>query len=349
MTPHDFQSRLLAWFDRHGRKDLPWQNPTTPYRVWISEVMLQQTQVATVIPYFNAFVARFPDIDTLASAPIDDVLQHWAGLGYYARARNLHDSARIIAARGTFPDNFDELVDLPGIGRSTAGAILSIAFKKSHPILDGNVKRVLARFAGIEGWPGSTQTSKKLWDLSATYTPEQRPADYTQAIMDLGATVCTRSKPNCTICPVASACVAHIEGKTHRLPSTKPTRKQPIKQVYFLCAQDTEHRILLQQRPASGIWGGLWSFPEFESIESAKAWCTLRNLDTLAELTLERQRHTFSHYHLDYTPLYVLVDNPTNFVMEDNRELWYKPEQFLSLALAAPIKRLLQTLYEDTL
>jgi A/G-specific adenine glycosylase len=232
MEPAIFQNKLLSWFDRYGRKDLPWQQQTTSYRVWISEIMLQQTQVATVIPYYNKFIERFPTVEILAKAPVDSVLQYWSGLGYYARARNLHKSARLIVERGAFPDNLDELIKLPGIGQSTAGAILSIAFKKSHPILDGNVKRVLTRFKGISGWPGNTQVAKALWAASAYYTPEQRIADYTQAMMDLGATLCTRTKPNCPSCPLHSDCFARIEQKTAELPTSKPSRKQPVKQNF---------------------------------------------------------------------------------------------------------------------
>ncbi|CCE25620.1 A/G-specific adenine glycosylase [Methylotuvimicrobium alcaliphilum] len=347
MTPSEFQDRLLAWFDKHGRHDLPWQNPASPYKVWVSEVMLQQTQVATVIPYFNAFIARFPDIQSLAEASVDTVLQYWAGLGYYARGRNLHKCAQIIAERDSFPDSLDELLDLPGIGRSTAGAILSIAFKKSHPILDGNVKRVLTRYAGISEWPGSTEASKTLWKLSASYTPVHRVEDYTQAMMDLGATICTRGKPNCAVCPLVSACRAHIENKTATIPAPKPARKQPVKQVYFLCLTTNENSILLEQRPGTGIWGGLWSLPEFDTIESARSWCMARHIDIINEYTQPKVRHTFSHYHLDFTPLHFHTNNPNHFVMEANRMLWYKPEQFSSLALAAPIKRLLQQIYKD--
>ena len=309
--------------------------------------MLQQTQVATVIPYYNKFIERFPTVEILAKAPVDSVLQYWSGLGYYARARNLHKSARLIVEEGAFPDNLDDLIKLPGIGQSTAGAILSIAFKKSHPILDGNVKRVLARFEGISGWPGDTKVVKALWAASAYYTPEQRVADYTQAMMDLGATLCTRTKPNCPSCPLHSDCFACIEHKTAELPTSKPSRKQPVKQVYFLYLTDLENRTLLEQRPATGIWGGLWSLPEFDSIESAQTWCLNKNIKIMSQRNLPVQRHTFSHYHLDYTPLRINTDNPINFVMEANQAVWYKPEQIEALALAAPIKRLLQQTQED--
>lgn len=347
MEPALFQNKLLSWFDRYGRKDLPWQKQMTPYRVWVSEIMLQQTQVATVIPYYNKFIGSFPDVETLAKAPVESVLQHWAGLGYYARARNLHKSAGLVAEQDAFPDSLEELTQLPGIGRSTAGAILSIAFQKSHPILDGNVKRVLARFEGITGWPGDTQVAKALWAASAYYTPRQRVADYTQAMMDLGATLCTRTKPDCSACPLQSDCFARIKQKTHELPTPKPSRKQPVKQVYFLCLTDRENRTLLEQRPPTGIWGGLWSLPEFDSIESAQAWCSNRNIKIASQRSLPVQRHTFSHFHLDFTPLRARTDNPINFVMEANQAVWYKPEQIEALALAAPIKRLLQQTQED--
>lgn len=342
-----FQNKLLTWFDQHGRKDLPWQRQVSPYRVWVSEIMLQQTQVATVIPYYQKFIERFPNVAALAQAPIDTVLQQWSGLGYYARARNLHQSAQLIVKQGGFPDSLDELIKLPGIGRSTAGAILSIAFQKSQPILDGNVKRVLTRFKGISGWPGDARVAKDLWAVSAYYTPRHRPADYTQAIMDLGATLCSRAKPNCPACPLHSDCIARIEQRTDELPSPKPARKQPVKEVYFLYLTDSDNRTLLEQRPSTGLWGGLWSLPECDSIESAQHWCASRNIGILEQKSLPIQRHSFSHFHLHYTPLRIYTVNPNNFVMEADQVVWYKPEQIKTLALAAPIKRLLQQAQED--
>jgi len=347
MTPEKFQKNLLDWFDLHGRKDLPWQLNITPYRVWLSETMLQQTQVATVIDYFNAFTGKFPDIESLAQAPEDDVLALWSGLGYYARARNLHKTARIIAAQGYFPDSLDELVNMPGIGRSTAGAILSIAFKSSHPILDGNVKRVLTRFRAISGWPGSSQVEKLLWAISTDLTPVDRVADFTQAIMDLGATVCTRSKPACSVCPLVGACIAKATDTVASFPSSKPTKTLPVKEKVFLLLRDTDHQIWLEKRPPTGIWGGLWSVPEFDSIDEAQQWCGLRQLSIMCQQAFDVKRHTFSHYHLDYTPLLVDTNNPNNFVMEANQGLWYKAEQFNDLGLAAPIKLLLQHFSED--
>lgn len=343
MSPSAFQQSILAWFDQHGRKDLPWQQDLSPYRVWLSETMLQQTQVATVIPYFNVFIERFPDIVSLANAPIDEVLHLWSGLGYYARARNLHKSAQLITERGSFPDTLNELIALPGIGLSTAGAILSIAFNKSHPILDGNVKRVLTRFRAVPGWPGNSAVNKELWAISARLTPIARVADYTQAIMDLGATVCTRSKPNCGACPLNAGCLARLADNISAYPTPKPAKTLPVKLLTLLLLSNADNRILLEKRPPTGIWGGLWSLPEFDSIESAHDWCISRNIHIAEWQTLATRRHTFSHYHLDYTPLLIQSDNPINFVMEANQTVWYKVEQVNKLGLAAPIKLLLQS------
>ena len=259
----DFAERLLDWFDDHGRKDLPWQRGINPYRVWISEIMLQQTQVQTVIPYYERFMQSFPDLQSLADADIDAVLQHWSGLGYYARARNLHKAAGAIRDNfaGEFPTAFDDVVELPGIGQSTAGAILAIAGNQRHAILDGNVKRVLARHAAVAGWPGKTDVSKQLWALAEARTPQQRVADYTQAIMDLGATLCTRSKPNCAACPVASDCAARIADDVAAYPGRKPKKAKPLRQTTMVIAVNGA-AVFLQRRPPVGIWGGLWSLPE---------------------------------------------------------------------------------------
>ncbi len=340
MTPAAFQQRVLTWFACQGRKDLPWQQNTTPYRVWLSEIMLQQTQVTTVIPYFQAFIEKFPTLESLAVAHIDEVLPYWSGLGYYARARNLHKSAQIIYQQQRFPDTLDELMALSGIGQSTAGAILSIAFHKSHPILDGNVKRVLTRYKGITGWSGDSQVTKQLWAISTALTPIERCADYTQAIMDLGATVCTRSKPSCTVCPLASHCVALNMGIVAQLPTPKPKKTLPVKQLIFLLLSNDDQQLFLEKRPPTGIWGGLWSLPEFDSIESAQDWCLSKKLAINSQQVLPTSRHTFSHYHLDYTPLVIQTNSPTNFVMEANQSLWYNAGQ--QLGLAAPIKQLLQ-------
>lgn len=349
ISPLAFQQTILTWFDRHGRKDLPWQQDITPYRVWLSETMLQQTQVSTVIPYFHAFTEKFPDIESLANAPVDEVLYRWSGLGYYARARNLHKTAQLIVAQGRFPDTLDELIALPGIGLSTAGAILSIAFKKSHPILDGNVKRLLARFKAVSGWPGHSSVNKELWAISAHLTPIDRVADYTQAMMDLGAIICTRSNPACEICPLNSHCLARNTHSVSLFPTPKPAKTLPVKRLTLLLLSNNTRQILLEKRPPTGIWGGLWSLPEFDDIEAAQNWCLTKNAPIINQEILAIKRHTFSHYHLDYTPLLIQTDNPINIVMEANQTVWYKAEQINDLGLAAPIKRLLQQKlkYED--
>lgn len=341
MSDANFSQRLLMWFDDYGRKDLPWQHDITPYRVWLSEIMLQQTQVSTVIPYFEKFIARFPTLDHLATADIDDVLPYWSGLGYYARARNLHKTAQTIHQRGSFPDTLPELQALAGIGHSTAGAILSIAFNKPHAILDGNVKRVLARYKGIDGWTNSTEINKQLWAISESLTPKQRCADYTQAIMDLGATVCTRKKPLCLSCPMQQDCIAYLTQRTHQLPTAKPSKTLPIKTCVFLILKNTQQHIYLEKRPPVGLWGGLWSFPEFDTIQAAVSWCIEKKLNLIAQQPLKTARHTFSHYHLDYTPLIIQTDSPINFVMEGKQTLWYNKNTTL-LGLAKPIQQLLE-------
>ena len=341
MTETTFAQRLLTWFDDYGRKDLPWQHDITPYRVWLSETMLQQTQVSTVIPYFLRFTERFPTLDSLATADIDDVLPYWSGLGYYARARNLHKTAQAIHQQGYFPDNLPELVALSGIGQSTAGAILSIAFNKPHAILDGNVKRVLARYKGIEGWTGSTDINKQLWHISEQLTPQTRCADYTQAIMDLGATVCTRKKPLCLSCPMQQDCIAYLTQRTDSLPTAKPSKILPVKTCVFLILKNTEQHIYLEKRPSQGLWGGLWSFPEFENTKNAVTWCIEKQLNIITQQTLPTARHTFSHYHLDYTPLVIQTDSPINFVMEGKQTLWYN-KNTANLGLAKPIQQLLE-------
>ncbi|UOA09902.1 A/G-specific adenine glycosylase [Methylobacter sp. S3L5C] len=342
MNPSDFQQHILAWFDQKGRKDLPWQKDISPYRVWLSETMLQQTQVSTVIPYFNAFIEQFPTLESLAQAPADEILHRWSGLGYYARARNLHKTAQLIAEQGYFPDTLAELNALPGIGLSTAGAILSIAFQKSHPILDGNVKRVLARFKAVSGWPGTSLVNKELWAISTHLTPIDRVADYTQAMMDLGATVCTRSKPKCADCPLEKHCLARSTETVSLLPTRKPSKILPVKQLVFLLLSNNNKQTLLEKRPPTGIWGGLWSLPEFDSIESAHNWCLTNNRPVIDSETLATRRHTFSHYHLDYTPVLIQTDNLINFVMEANQTVWYNAKQINLLGLPAPIKLLLQ-------
>lgn len=342
MNSRAFDQRILAWFDQYGRKDLPWQQDRSPYRVWISETMLQQTQVATVIPYFEAFMARFPNVETLAQASQDEVLQYWSGLGYYARARNLHKAALIIESLGRFPDTLEALQQLPGVGFSTAGAIMSIAYGRSHPILDGNVRRVLARYRAIPGWPGEARVNKQLWALSRALTPAHRAADYTQAIMDLGATVCTRGRPACERCPLNADCQAFGAGRVADFPTPKPTKTLPVKQRAFLLLANTRQDIFFEKRPPLGIWGGLWCLPEFDNHEQALAWCRKRNIKVIDRYVMDRRRHTFSHYHLDYTPLVILADSRVDGVGEVDSAGWHPIDSIDRLGLAAPIKQLLK-------
>lgn len=342
----EFHKRILAWFDQYGRKDLPWQQDITSYRVWLAETMLQQTQVTTAIPYFKAFTVRFPTLESLADASVDEVLRLWSGLGYYARARNLHKAAQAIARQGFFPDTLEGLTALPGIGRSTAGAILSIAFHNSQPILDGNVKRVLCRYQAIHGWPGQSQVSKRLWAISAELTPTVRVADYTQAMMDLGATLCTRSQPDCPRCPINDVCQARLTGTVSSLPHPKPKKTMPVKRLVMLLAKGAGANILLEQRPSMGLWGGLWSLPEFDDEAQALAWCRARFAVSTWH-TGEARQHDFSHYRLEYTPLWVKAENPNDFVMEASRMVWYNARQVNGLGLPAPVKKLLQEHFNE--
>jgi A/G-specific adenine glycosylase len=280
VTPNTFAERVLAWYDIHGRKHLPWQQDITPYKVWVSEIMLQQTQVTTVIPYFERFMQSFPSVVELANAAQDDVLHHWTGLGYYARARNLHKAAKQIVEvhGGTFPDNIDDVIALPGIGRSTAGAVLSISRNQRHPILDGNVKRVLARYYAIGGWPGQKAVENALWEVAEKNTPEKRSANYTQVMMDLGAMVCTRSKPKCDECPLQHDCLAYAQGAQTEFPGKKPKKAIPERST-LLIVPLFQQQVYLEQRPSSGLWGGLYGFIEAQDIESAEAELAKRGIE----------------------------------------------------------------------
>jgi A/G-specific adenine glycosylase len=342
-------AELLRWFDVHGRKDLPWQRDRTPYRVWVSEIMLQQTQVQTVIPYYQRFMEQFPDVRALADAPVDAVLHHWSGLGYYARARNLHRSAQIVrdAYGGRFPGDIEAVVQLPGIGRSTAGAILSLACGQRHTILDGNVKRVLARYHALDDWPGSGAALKQLWALADAATPAGRVADYNQAMMDLGATLCRRGRPDCDRCPLRDGCAAFAQGRQAQLPAPRPKKTLPVRSVEMLILVDPARQVFLEQRPPTGIWGGLWTFPQFDDRAALESWCAQRNIgvDDACE-TWAVLRHTFSHFHLDMTPHCVRLQNPVFSVMEGGRGVWYNTRQPQALGLAAPIRRLLARLQE---
>ncbi len=342
--PADFATRLLAWFDRHGRKDLPWQRRADPYATWISEIMLQQTRVATVIPYYERFLRRFPDVASLAAAPLDEVLHHWSGLGYYARARNLHRAAQAIMAAhdGVFPVQREALLALPGIGRSTAGAILSLGAGQHHAILDGNVKRVLARCFAVEGWPGRAAVARALWALAERLTPRERCADYNQAMMDLGATLCSRSRPACEACPLAGFCVARRESRQAELPGGKPRRALPTRGTRMLVIRDGARRVLLQRRPPSGIWGGLWSLPEWNDAECARR---LPVWPPVAGRALPMRRHVFTHFRLEITPWLVDAGPELEMVMDAPDLLWYNGES-KSIGLAAPVGRILHEIEE---
>ncbi len=346
-----FAERLLAWFDDHGRKTLPWQHERTPYRVWISEIMLQQTQVATVVPYYERFMAHFPDVRALAGAELEEVLGLWSGLGYYSRARNLHKAARTIATEfdGRFPETVEAVTALPGIGRSTAGAILALALGRRHPILDGNVKRVLARHRLVEGWPGQSAVERQLWADADAFTPEARLADYTQAIMDLGATVCTPRNPACERCPVQGDCGAAREGRQEELPTPKPRKRLPERHTAMLVIVDGRGRVLLQRRPPAGIWGGLWSLPEWDGEGELRHWCRERlGLELLHVEPAPRVRHTFSHFHLDIDPYYVeAAGAPSPGVAEPEAMAWHPLAASRRLGLPAPVARLLAGLAEE--
>ena len=350
MSDSDFSRRLLNWFDQHGRKDLPWQQDINPYRVWVSEIMLQQTQVTTVIPYYQRFMARFPSAEALAQADIDDVLALWTGLGYYARARNLHKAAQTIVNEhnGEFPQTPETIASLPGIGRSTAAAIFSIACGGSAAILDGNVKRVLSRHSAIDGWPGKREIEQQLWQLAEAYTPQQRAADYTQAIMDLGATLCRRSKPECDRCPVSDDCKAKAMGRQSDYPGKKPRKALPVKTTHMLLIENPQGEILLEKRPSSGIWGGLWSLPELDSDVDIDDYLDATVGHSGVAEALSPMRHTFSHYHLDIQPQHIRLQREPTRIMEGTRQLWYKGGQ-QQLGLAAPVKKLLDSLLQNDL
>lgn len=349
MIPKYFSKTLLSWFDKYGRKNLPWQINITPYRVWVSEIMLQQTQVNTVTPYFIRFIERFPTLHILAIADLDEVLHYWTGLGYYARARNMHHTAKIIMEKfaGEFPKDLTLLQTLPGIGRSTAGAILAIASNMQTPILDGNVKRVLTRLHAIEGGPGSMATQNLLWQLAEKYTPQNCTREYTQAIMDLGATICTRAQPSCEICPFEKDCISHSQGNEKDYPTPKKRISLSSRETYFLIMRNSKDEIMLEKRPPQGIWGGLWSFPECPKNQNIVEWCTKNwryRIDHIQHG--ESFRHTFSHFHLEITPVYAKIDGNVPRIMDSDRILWYKLEDTQKLGLAAPVKRLLTQLYE---
>jgi A/G-specific adenine glycosylase len=341
---------LLDWHDRAGRHDLPWQRDRTPYRVWVSEIMLQQTQVAAVIPYYQRFVQRFPHVRALADAPIDEVLHLWSGLGYYARARNLHRAAVRVRDEyaGDFPVSFADIASLPGVGRSTAGAILALARGERFAILDGNVRRVLARYFGVAGARADRSGAKRLWELSERCTPQARVADYTQAIMDLGATVCVRHRPLCAHCPLADGCFARRTGRQRELPAPRRALTRPARRVFMVVALEESGGVLLERRPESGVWGGLWCLPEFSTATAAAAFVRNNLGEAVAPQPLAALEHAFTHFDLSITPLLVRCAARAAAV-EEGGGLWYNIREPARIGLPAPITALLARLAGESL
>lgn len=338
-APEAIDGALLAWFDRYGRHDLPWQHPRTAYRVWVAEIMLQQTQVATVIGYFQAFMARFPDVQALAAADSDAVMHAWSGLGYYARARNLHESARSVVAHhgGELPRDFDELLALPGIGRSTAGAIVAQVWGDWAPILDGNAKRVLARLTVIQEQPGTAAYDNRLWQLARAYTPGGRITDYTQAIMDLGATLCTRRRPVCSSCPLSDDCLAFAHGLQDTIPTPRKRPRKPIRETRMALVYAADGHVLLAKRPPTGIWGGLWVLPELPAHIDTNTFCREQlGVETDTGQQLEPFRHTFTHFELDIYVTRLQASGATR-IMEANID-WFDDTNLPGVP--APIARL---------
>ena len=341
-TP-DFSARLVKWHERHGRHDLPWQRTRDPYRVWLSEIMLQQTQVATVIPYYQRFLERFPDLATLAAAPVSEVMALWSGLGYYARARNAHACAKAVMREhgGSFPREASLIGRLPGIGPSTANAIAAFCFGASTVILDGNVKRVLCRHFGLSGYPGKPAVEKELWRLAETLAPPRATGTYNQAQMDLGATVCTRAKPRCNACPLAETCVALRQGTVGQLPEGRPRRVLPSRETAVLLLIDAG-RVLLHHRPPSGIWGGLWSLPELPHEADPIVYAaTVLGCEVDSFLALTPVQHAFTHFRLTLQPLLGHARLLPQ-VAEADGERWLARPELAAAALPAPIRKLLE-------
>jgi len=342
-----FADAVVGWQRIHGRNDLPWQQPASPYRVWVSEIMLQQTQVSRVREYFARFLARFPDVTSLAAASQDQVLELWSGLGYYSRARNLHRAAQVIAAAhaGTFPDRFDQVIELPGIGRSTAGAILSLGCDQAHPILDANVRRVLARCFAVPGWHGERATAGRLWQLAAGLVPDHSARRYNQGMMDLGAMLCLPRKPRCGDCPVSGHCTAVRNDSVERYPGKRTAPTRPERQRRMLIIRNRLGATLLCRRPEQGIWAGLWSLPELEMESNPLEWCRARfGREPGGWRELPPREHGFSHYRLRMHPFEILLETDGCRLLDGDRELWYNPEQPQAIGIPAPISRLIRAL-----
>ncbi|HET6631322.1 MAG TPA: A/G-specific adenine glycosylase [Rhodanobacteraceae bacterium] len=342
--------RLLAWHGRHGRHDLPWQRPRSSYRVWIAEIMLQQTQVKTASGYFERFVARFPDLPTLAAADEDAVLALWSGLGYYRRARFLHRTAQLCMQRhdGELPRSAQELAALPGIGRSTAHAILAQAHGQPLAILDGNVKRVLSRYHAVHGWAGTAAVERELWALAERHTPSAQVADYTQAIMDLGATVCTRARPRCALCPLAEDCLARRQGLIPALPQPRPRKLIPVRQVCMLLLYDRQGRVLLERRSGQGVWPRLWSLPESSDEGAAGEAARLALVGDTRPRPLAAFEHAFSHYRLCVRPLLWAAVSPHQGIADNDDLRWCAAEDWAGMGLPAPVRRLLLSIKPES-
>ncbi|MFC7516198.1 A/G-specific adenine glycosylase [Herbaspirillum sp. GCM10030257] len=352
-----FSEAVIRWQKQHGRHALPWQNTRDAYRIWLSEIMLQQTQVAAVIPYYQRFLERFPDVRALAEAPSEDVMAHWSGLGYYTRARNLHRCAQRVVEQydGVFPNDPGLLAELPGIGRSTAAAISAFSYGTRAAILDGNVKRVFCRVFGVEGFPGSKPVEDQLWKRAVALLPDADMEAYTQGLMDLGATLCTRSRPACERCPLADRCVARATGRTHLLPERKLKKAIPEKSTTMLVIADRSH-VLLEQRPDSGIWGGLLSLPEIDVLEPAdntreEIEATLGIAATRYGVVDDFERlqpftHVFTHFKLHVSPYQVHLTKRSDFAGQENR-VWFPITGLTEAPLPAPVKKLLLAVFRE--
>lgn len=340
MSNFSFSDALLSWFDQHGRHDLPWQVADDPYKVWVSEIMLQQTQVKTVLNYFDRFVTRFPTVEDLGNASWDEVAPYWAGLGYYARARNLHKAAGIVAKQGHFPTNLDDWIALPGIGRSTAGALMSLGLRQYGVIMDGNVKRVLARFFAIDDDLSKPMHERAMWQLAESVCPIERNHDYTQAIMDLGATICTPKKPLCLYCPMQQHCKAHQQGLEAELPFKKAKKAVPVKMAQVLLLQSSQHEWLWVQRPHSGLWGGLWTLPIIEDEQSFKQ--QIQQYQLISKHDVVQISHSFTHFTwlLD-AYIYQVEDDQLEYFQSELQGEWLTPEQALARGIPTAMKKLI--------
>ena len=344
MRQSEISRKLLPWFNKYGRKDLPWQVNKSPYSIWVSEVMLQQTQVSTVIPYFKRFIKDFPTVEALGFAELDDVLFHWSGLGYYARARNMHKAANLICSlhNGSFPHDIAGLTALPGIGRSTAGAILSLSGRGGYPILDGNVKRVLARYYSVAGWPGQSAVASELWGLAEKNVPDIGFSEYTQAIMDLGATLCTRINPSCNFCPIKDNCQAYRNDEVKMYPEPKPKMSKAKKYVNVLFIE-SHSEVYLEKRPNKGIWGGLYSFPEVESPKDSFGWIENKlNTKVRKFLPLPSFKHSFTHFDLIIKPFGICLCDSSNIYSLNDDGIWYSTKTNKKIGVAAPINKLIK-------